>query len=179
MRCICAIFADRSSPFASARFCARILSRGSTKLVTIRGVPRGLVFDMDSFEDVRAWAAMTYKLRHNEPFLLSFDVVVDGSGRKQGMYLAELECENGDRMLRISTPIVGMFRVNTERALRFNWAQRVGFLAAGDLDGKEWLHLCENRSYRSLSNAVLEQLIDELAPLADKLEATLSGRDHG
>jgi hypothetical protein len=133
---------------------------------------------MKSFEDVRAWAGSRYKLRDNEPFLLSFDVALE-NGRQQSVYLAELECEDGSAIMRLSTPIVGMARVNAERCLRFNWAQRVGYLAVGELGGKDWLHLCENRPYDGLSRQALELLVAEIAPLADKLEASLSGKDQG
>jgi hypothetical protein len=134
---------------------------------------------MKSFEDVRAWASSRFTLRDNEPFLLSFDVPLQPGKRQQGMYLADLKCEDGSPMLRINTPIVGMARVNAERCLRFNWAQRVGYLAIGELASKDWLHLCENRSYLSLNSAVLDALIAELAPLADNLESSLGGVDHG
>jgi len=133
---------------------------------------------MRSFEDVRAAMVAHYVLATSEPFLLSFDVNLPMRQRAQGMFLAELEAENAAPVLRISTPIARVSRVNAERCLRFNWAQRCGFLAVGDLDGVEYLHLCENRPYRGLDEQELVRLTREMAALADELEAAFSaGRD--
>ena len=133
---------------------------------------------MQNFEDIRAWAAAKHTLKDNEPFLLSFDVVIMGEGRQQGMYIAELDCEDGTKIARVSTPIARTGRVNSERCMRFNWAQRVGYLAYGALEDQEWLHLCENRPYPGLSAPELDRIMRELAPLADKLERAFTGSDH-
>lgn len=133
---------------------------------------------MTSFEDVRAYIATRHTLRDNEPFLLSFELKIGEGERRQGMYLAELEAEDGSKLLRISTPITRTARVNAERCLRFNWAQRVGFLAVSELDGHDWLHLCENRPYHALNDEELAKLVSEIGPLADRLERMLSGHDH-
>jgi hypothetical protein len=133
---------------------------------------------MQNFEDIRSWAQSRVNLKDNEAFLLSFDFPIAGTNRLQGMYIAELECEDGSKIARVSTPIAKTSRVNAERSLRFNWAQRVGYLAFGDLDGKEWLHLCENRTYPGLSEPELNRIMVELAPLADKLERALTGADR-
>ncbi len=132
---------------------------------------------MNNFEDIRAWSAKHYNLNDSEPYLLSIEVPI--GARRQSLFLAELERENQQPMLRISTPICKMSRVNSERCLRFNWAQRVGFLAIGELGGKEWLHLCENRPYPGLDSAELTRVVNELAELGDALELKLSGADHG
>lgn len=133
---------------------------------------------MENFEDIRAWAQAKHQLKVNEPFLLSFDIAIADMGRRQGMFIAELECEDGRRIARVSTPIARTARVNAERCLRFNWEQRLGYLAFGDLDGKEWLHLCENRPYLGLNAAELDRIMAELAPLADQLERAFSSNDH-
>lgn len=133
---------------------------------------------MENFEDIRAWAVLKHQLKVNEPFLLSFDIPIADIGRRQGMFIAELECEDGRRIARVSTPIARTARVNAERCLRFNWEQRLGYLAFGDLDGKEWLHLCENRPYHGLNAAELDRIMAELAPLADQLERAFSSNDH-
>lgn len=129
---------------------------------------------MQSFEEVRAAVAARHALITSEPYLISFDAPVHEGTRKQGMYLAELQTEDGNSVLRISTPIARLGRVNTEKCLRFNWAQRAGFLAAGDLDGKDYLHLCENRTYGSLDADQLDALLMELAVLADQLESAFN-----
>ena len=90
---------------------------------------------MQSFEDVRASVAVHHALVTSEPYLLSFEVSLDGGARRQGMFLAELETEDGRKLLRISTPIARLARVNAEKCLRFNWAQRAGFLAVGQKFG--------------------------------------------
>jgi hypothetical protein len=132
---------------------------------------------LSQFEAVRQFILSAYKVKSNDEFVLSFDVHMD-HGRRQGIYLAELETETGSKVLRVSTPISKMARVNAERCLRFNWAQRVGYLAVGDLDGVDWLHLCENRPYQGLDSQVLDSIIQELAPLADKLEQAFAGKDQ-
>ena len=39
-----------------------------------------------------------------EPHLISFELDT-GEGRRQGIYLAELESEDGNKLLRVSTPV--------------------------------------------------------------------------
>lgn len=133
---------------------------------------------MQSFEDVRASVAVHHALVTSEPYLLSFEVSLDGGARRQGMFLAELETEDGRKLLRISTPIARLARVNAEKCLRFNWAQRAGFLAVGQLEKTEYLHLCENRTYGSLDDEELQRLLAEMSTLADQLEVAFNaGRD--
>lgn len=129
---------------------------------------------MRSFEDVRSHIQAHYRLRINDPYLLSFDLTVAGGARHQGLYLAELEDEAGRKYLRISTPIGPLTGMDAKRCLRFNWEQRVGFLAVSDLDGSPYLHLCENRPYDLLTPAELDRLIEELGPLGDRLENAIS-----
>lgn len=133
---------------------------------------------MRDFEGVRAAIAAHYVLSTSEPFLLSFDVQMPARQRSQSMFMAELETEGGAPVLRLSTPIARLSRVNAERCLRFNWAQRSGFLAVGELDEVEYLHLCENRTYNSLEQHEILALVSDMASLADQLEAAFSaGRD--
>lgn len=124
---------------------------------------------MHHFEAVRSHLGSKYHLRHNDPYLISFDLALSQE-RHQGIYLAELEDESGRRYLRISTPIGPLAGTDPRRCLRFNWEQRVGFLAVTDLDGSPYLHLCENRPYELLSAAELNRLIEELGTLGDQLE---------
>jgi hypothetical protein len=127
-----------------------------------------------SFEEVRSYVNARQQLRINDPYLISFDVVVAGGKRHQGMYLAELDGEDGRKYLRVSTPIGPLTGMDARRCLRFNWEQRVGFLAVSDLDGSPYLHLCENRPYELLTEGELDRLIDELGPLGDDLENAIS-----
>lgn len=128
---------------------------------------------MQHFEAIRSHIGSTYTLRHNDPYLISFDLELPG-GRQQGIYLAELEDESERKYLRISTPVGPLTGVDARHCLRFNWAQRVGFLAVSDLDGSPYIHLCENRPYELLTKEELERLIAEIGTLGDQLEQAIS-----
>jgi hypothetical protein len=132
---------------------------------------------MHHFEAVRSMIGSLYSLRQNDPYVISFDLTLP-QGRHQGVYLAELEDENGRRYLRISTPIGPLSGTDPRRCLRFNWEQRIGFLAVTDLDGSPYLHLCENRPYELVTQQELHRLIQELGSLGDQLEqAIVDGGD--
>ena len=132
---------------------------------------------MRHFEAVRSHVGSQHALRQNDPYLISFDLALP-LGRHQGIYLAELETESGHRYLRISTPIGPLAGTDAQRCLRFNWAQRCGFLAVTDLDGAPYLHLCENRPYELLDENELQRVIVELGSLGDQLEQLVaSGQD--
>lgn len=124
---------------------------------------------MRHFEAVRSHIGSLHQLRHNDPYLISFDLLLP-QGRHQGIYLTELEDEGGRRFLRISTPVGPLAGSDPRRCLRFNWEQRLGFLAVADLDGSPFLHLCENRPYDLLNTAELQRVIHELGILGDQLE---------
>ncbi len=129
---------------------------------------------MQSFEEVRSYISAQQQLRINDPYLISFDLLIEGGKRHQGLYFAEIDAEDGRKYLRISTPIGPLTGMDAKRCLRFNWEQRVGFLAVSDLDGSPYLHLCENRPYELLSTEELDRLIDEIGPLGDRLEEAIS-----
>lgn len=129
---------------------------------------------MQSFEEVRSHINARYNLRINDPYLISFDMATEGGARHQGLHLAELEGEDGRKYLRISTPIGPLTGMDAKRCLRFNWEQRVGYLAVSDLDGSPYLHLCENRPYDVLTEDELNRLIEEIGPLGDRLEKAVS-----
>lgn len=133
---------------------------------------------MHSFEEIRAYIAAKHPLRINDPYLICFDVALEQGKRHQGLYLAELNDEAGRAYLRVSTPIGPLTGMDARRCLRFNWEQRLGYLAVSDLDGSPYLHLCENRPYELLDAKEIDRLIDEIGPLGDKLEqATSAGGD--
>ncbi|MBS0555785.1 MAG: hypothetical protein JSR27_00070 [Proteobacteria bacterium] len=129
---------------------------------------------MHSFEEVRSALQVQQALRIDDPYLICFDMAIDGGKRHQGMYLAELEGEDGRKFLRISTPIGAIAGMDAKRCLRFNWEQRMGYLAVSDLDGTPYLHLCENRPYELLTAKELQRLIDEIGPLGDRIEKVMS-----
>ncbi|EIL94496.1 hypothetical protein [Rhodanobacter spathiphylli] len=128
---------------------------------------------MRHFEAVRSHIGSLHELRHNDPYLISFDLQLAGD-RCQGIYLAELEDEAGRRYLRISTPVGPLAGTDPNRCLRFNWQQRTGFLAVADLDGSPYLHLCENRPYEFLDQAELQRVVGELGTLGDELEQLIA-----
>ena len=128
---------------------------------------------MNSFEDVRAHLATNYALHDSDPYLISFDLEV-GEGRRQSLFLVELEGHNERRYLRISSPIAPLGKMTAEKCLRFNWEQRVGFLALSDLDGVPYLQICENRPFGGLSARELDATLMEIGTLADSLEHLMS-----
>jgi hypothetical protein len=134
---------------------------------------------MHSFEDVRGYLAANYELGDNDPYVISFELDVE-EGRLQGVYLAELDTEQGRKYLRVSSPIAPIGDMDATRCLRFNWEQRVGFLALSDIDGVPYLHLCENRPFDALTEADLDHIVREIGTLADSLEHAMHrGRDVG
>ena len=87
---------------------------------------------------------------------------------------AELDHEDGRKFLRISTPIGPLTGMDAKRCLRFNWEQRMGYLAVSDLDGSPYLQLCENRPYDNLVVEEIDLLIAEMGPLGDRMEQAIS-----
>jgi len=129
---------------------------------------------VQTFEEVRSHINARFPVRINDPYLISFDMPTEGGMRHQGVHLAELEGEDGRRYLRVSTPIGPLTGMDAKRCLRFNWEQRLGYLAVSDLDGSPYLHLCENRPYEFLDGGELERLIGELGQLGDQLEQIIA-----
>ncbi len=130
---------------------------------------------MQNFEDIRSHLAARHALRQNQPFVISVDLQLP-EGRIQSIFFADLETEDDRRVLRVSTPVAPLRQLPAEKCLRFNWAQRSGFLAVDDMEGVAFVHLCENRMYGSLTSRELDRLIHELGSLADGLESIVS---HG
>ena len=128
---------------------------------------------VQSFEQIRSHVSNLHATRTNDPYLISFDLDIE-HGRHQGIYLAEMEGEDGLKHLRISTPIGPATGVDPTRCMRFNWEQRTGYLAISDLDGSPYLHLVENRPYSLLHGNELDRVINELGQLGDRLEKALS-----
>lgn len=127
---------------------------------------------MQHFEAIRSHVGSLYALNHNAPYQIGLELPLE-HGRRQGIYLAEIEGEHGRRYLRISTPIGPLEHADPARCLRFNWEQRTGFFAVSDLDGRPWLHLCDNCPYAILDGDELMRLIRELGTLGDRLERML------
>jgi len=128
---------------------------------------------VQNFEDIRAHLATQHQLVQNEAFVIGFDLELPGD-RVQSLFLADIETEDGHRLLRVSTPVAALSNLPAEKCLRFNWAQRVGFLAVDDLDGTAFVHLCENRAYGALSERELDRVLVEIGQLADGLESLVT-----
>ena len=131
---------------------------------------------MKTFEDIRAHCQNRWSLKDDDPYLISFDLPLADDARGQSLFLAELENEDGRRCVRLSAPVAPLAGADPLRALRFNWEQRMGFLAANDLDGVPYLQLCENRPYGTLDAAELDRVIAELGALADRLAQAIAAR---
>lgn len=129
---------------------------------------------MHSFEQIRSHISAKHQLRINDPYLISFDLLLEGGARHQGIYLSELDHEAGRKFLRISTPIGPLTGMDAKRCLRFNWEQRMGYLAVSDLDGSPYLQLCENRPYDNLVAEEIDLLVSELGSLGDRMEQAIS-----
>ena len=128
---------------------------------------------MDTFAEVRNHIMESYDLGIDEQFILGFDFPVGNSGRKQGIFLAELKTNDGRRVLRVETPVVPLADVGAEKCLRLNLTLRVGYLAVGDLDGVPYIKLCENLPYAFLEAKELDYAVEHVAKLADQIEQML------
>lgn len=129
--------------------------------------------DMKTFAEIRGHVLENHQMMIDEPFLLGFEIELEGDGRKQSMFLAEIKSSDGRRYLRVETPIVPLEDFDAEKCLRINLMQRVGYLAVGDLDGNPYIKLCENLPYSMLNEQELEYVINTMAPFADRIERAL------
>lgn len=129
---------------------------------------------MQNFEQIRAHAASHYNVRTSDPYLIGFEMTLDNGKRHQGIFLSEIEGDDGRKYLRVSTAIAPMMGVDAKRALTFNWEQRVGYLACSELDGSPYLQLCENRPYSGLTAAEIDRVVIEIGGLGDRMERAFS-----
>ena len=129
---------------------------------------------MQNFEQIRAHVAAHFTVTTNEPYLIGIEISLSHGRRRQGIFLAELEGDDQRKYLRVSTAIAPMTGIDERRALSFNWAQRVGYLAVSELDGVPYLQLCDNRPYTALTAAELDRLALEIGGLGDRLEQAFS-----
>ena len=129
---------------------------------------------MQSFEEIRAHVDGRYTITTNDPYLIALEISLDGGRRHQGIFLTELDGDDGRKYLRLSTSIAPMTGLDARRALEFNWQQRVGYLAQSSLDGLPYLQLCENRPYDGLSASEVDRMVLEIGGLGDTLERAFS-----
>ncbi len=129
---------------------------------------------MDTFSAIRASLDQQHELIIDEPFLVGIEIAIPDKGRRQSVFLAEIEDRQGERYLRIETIVAPLERFSSEKCLRLNLMLRVGYLAVGDLDGTPYIKMCENISYEMLNKHHLHTMIDLVARLADEIENALS-----
>ncbi len=128
---------------------------------------------METFAEVRKHVIDNHQLFIDEPFQIAFDCSMEGSNRKQSVFLAELKSSDNRRYLRVETLICPLDDFDAEKCLRINLVLRVGYLAVGDLDGTAYVKMCENMAYSSLDGDELEYVISHMAPMADRMEQAL------
>jgi len=130
---------------------------------------------MQNFEQIRSHVlASGYKLTLQDPFVLCVELSLAQGKRHQAIFLSEMQDDDARSYLRVSTPIAQTSGLDAGRALAFNWASRVGYLAVGQLDGEPYLQLCENRPYHSLDAAEIDRLLLEIGGTGDEMEKRLS-----
>ena len=132
---------------------------------------------METFAEVRKHMMDLYELKIDEPFIISFEFPIDNSDRRQSIFLAELETEDGRRVLRVETPVAPLSDLDAEKCLRINLTQRVGYLAVGDLDGIPYIKMCENLPYAFVGEQELDYTIRNVASTADNMERFLDPGD--
>ena len=132
---------------------------------------------METFAEVRKHMMDLYELKIDEPFIISFEFPIDNSDRRQSIFLAELETEDGRRVLRVETPVAPLADLDAEKCLRINLTQRVGYLAVGDLDGIPYIKMCENLPYAFVGEQELDYTIRNVASTADNMERFLDPGD--
>jgi len=128
---------------------------------------------METFSEIRKHIMDLYELRIDEPFIISFEYAMESRGRRQSMFLAELETSEGRRVLRVETPVAPLEDLDAEKCLRINLTQRVGYLAVGDLDGTPYIKMCANLPYAYVGEQELDYTIRNVARSADTMEQFL------
>ena len=129
---------------------------------------------MQNFEQIRGHVQGKYKITARDPYLVCVELSLEQGRRHQSIFLAEIEDDDGKKYLRVSTVVAPMTGLDAKKMLAFNWQSRVGFMAAGELDGVPYLQLCENRPYESLTEGEVDRLILEIGGTGDHLERNLS-----
>ena len=130
---------------------------------------------MHNFEQIRSHLLIAgFRLTMQEPYVACVELSLSGGSRHQSIFVSELDGEDQQPILRVSTVIAPTTGIDARRALVFNWQSSVGYLAIGELDGVPYLQLCENRPYDGLTPAEIERLVLEIGGLGDRMERALS-----
>ena len=128
---------------------------------------------METCAEVMQHNRENHTLFLDEPFQRGFDCDMEGSDRKQAVFVAELQTADNRRYLRVESLICPLDDFDAEKCLRINLILRVGYLAVGDLDGIAYVKMCENLPYSSLDGDELEYVISHVATMADRMEQAL------
>jgi hypothetical protein len=129
---------------------------------------------METFAAIEDFVRERYDVVHDEPFMLGLEVPVGEDGRRQSVFVAELNNQDGKRFLRVETTLAPLAEHSAEKCLRVNLMLRTGYLAIGDLEGVPFIKLCENLFYGSDIAEQLDYVIEQIAELGDKIEVTLN-----
>ena len=130
---------------------------------------------MHDFDEIRSHLlASGYKLTLEEPFVLCVELSLAQGKRHQAIFLSEMQDDDNRDYLRVSTAIAPTTGIDARRALKFNWASRLGYLAIGELDGVPYLQLCENRPYDCVDAAEIDRLVLEIGGTGDEMERRMS-----
>jgi hypothetical protein len=134
---------------------------------------------MKDFAQIADWVSQHYTVTLLEPFLLGLELSIEHGKRHQGVFLSELIDDDGRKVLRISTVVADAEHssMHLEKALAFNWQSRSGYLALGQMDGRTYLNLCENRPYEGLSLTELERVLLAIGGMGDAIERQLQSGD--
>ena len=130
---------------------------------------------MRSFEQIRSHLLTAgFRLTMQEPDVACVELSLSGGSRHQSIFVSELDGEDQQPILRVSTVIAPTTGIDARRALVFNWQSSVGYLAIGELDGVPYLQLCENRPYDCLDAAEVDRLVLEIGGMGDEMERRMS-----
>ena len=129
---------------------------------------------MQNFEQIRSAIPREHKITAREPYMVCVELSLDQGRRHQSVFLAEVEDDDARKYLRVSTVVAPMTGLDGKRILAYNWNSRVGYMAAGELDGVPYLQLCENRPYDCLDAAEIDRLVLEIGGTGDEMERRMS-----
>ena len=130
---------------------------------------------MQNFEQIRGHLNKSgYKVTMHEPYVACVELSLASGNRHQAIFLSELQDDDGRNYLRVSTALAPITGIDARRALAFNWENRVGYLAIGELDGVPYLQLCENRPYDCVDAAEIDRLVLEIGGTGDDMERRMS-----
>jgi len=73
---------------------------------------------MQNFEQIRGHVQSHFRITTNDPYVLCVELSLDAGKRHQSVFLAELEDDDGRRLLRASTIIAPITGIDARRTAR-------------------------------------------------------------